>query len=434
VGYELEQDSRQAHAWRERRWRHVAWVASAILLVGLLVRIIPQEHPASDTPSPRDPSPYPEGRWRQRSFEQLSSVVLWPAHILIRHREVGNSDMSFGFGWWRNAPPPARSRDRARQLAHSLAERLRAEPQQFASFARQYSEDPATADSDGAFGGIAASQLMGWGGVLDSLAVLEAGEISEVIETEYGFHVFKRLPPPPEQEVSGVHLVIGHDDAPWLRAVVPRGNPPKRSRAEAFALARRLAERARADPASFAKLIHEHSEHRDAAHGGDLGSWSTRRTSDFPREVQALAQLPIGGISEPFDSVFGVEVLQRTAPRRRQQYAMRALTFTYDLMSAPGAPNSRGEVLRTAERVLAELAKDSTRFEPLQKEYCCPGPYRFEEGPHYPEVAQQLATLAFGQVSSHLIESGTQFLIPMRIDPAGLPPPPPVIYELEPGS
>jgi hypothetical protein len=41
-----------------------------------------------------------------------------------------------------------------------------------------------------------------------------------------------------------------------------------------------------------------------------------------------------------------------------------------------------------------------------------------------------LARLAVGQIAPHLIESGTQFLIPRRLDPSRLPPPLPVRTDL----
>src|SRR5688572_3789310 len=54
--------------------------------------------------------PYPRGRWRLAHPEELSSVVLWFSHVLIRYRGALDEKVSFSLHGWSSAyPPPEQS-------------------------------------------------------------------------------------------------------------------------------------------------------------------------------------------------------------------------------------------------------------------------------------------------------------------------------------
>lgn len=257
--------------------------------------------------------PYPPGRWRLARFDELERALIWPAHILVRHREVAPGLVSFSLPLWQAAPPPPeRTRREALELAERLAEQARAQPEQFAALARQHSEDIATRHAGGALGGVNAFKLSDWPEVLDALAALKPGGVSTVVETGYGFHVLSLRPPPEARRVGGARIVIGYDDAPWLHRYLARRPIPPRSHAAAAALAEQVYREARAAPGEFARLVAAYSEHREAEHGGDFGRWSTLEPTPFPDAVEVLQGLEPGEVAPPIDSLFGFQIIQRT--------------------------------------------------------------------------------------------------------------------------
>jgi hypothetical protein len=365
-------------------------------------------------------SGYARGRWRLMTDPDLSRTAVFMSHILIAHRDVTANGVSFSVADWRRTDSlPTRSREEAQRLAESLAATLQADPSKFTAYAKEHSDDQATKLLGGSFGSNSALQLSPWGNILDALAALQVGEVSRAVETQYGFHIVLRRAPPAAMELSGARLVIGYDDAPWLRNVARRPIP-LRTRGAAYELARALAEQAQRAPQDFASLIDRYSEHRDAHVGGDLGTWSTVAPSEYPREVDVLATLPMRGISEPVDSLVGFEILQRTPVVARKKYAMTAIALLFDQDSPDEAVTSKASMTGVAQQIAAELQRDPARFDALQRQYCCRGVVFFTEGAEYPEVARVLDQMAMGQVGSAPVESGLQLIIPKRLDPDDL--------------
>lgn len=395
----------------------------------------PAAAPAPGVPlAPADiPEPYPPGKWRAAPPEELARTVLWLSHILVRHRETEEAQVSFNMaGWVSTQPHSTRTRREALELAARLAQRARAEGN-FEALAGEFSEDPATAVRGGSLGGVVARGLMAWPQVLDAIATLQPGGVSDVVATEYGYHVLYRRAPVPDLIVSGSHIVIAHADAPWIQTAA-RGELPARSREDAFALARSIYERARDRPAEFFNLVQEYSEHRDAVRGGDFGTWSTREPCDYPREIETLSQLEVGETAEPIDTLFGVQVIRRTGNRPRQRYAAAQLQFPYDSEQPDDHPMSKLAVYKAASQVIEELHEDPSRFEELQRRWCCVGIWDIMEGRELPELEATLAALAPGQIASQPVPYGTmQYLIPKRVNLELLPQGVPTRYEL-PGS
>ena len=234
--------------------------------------------PQQPTPAPQQPpvfeTPYPRAAWRLVKADELERVVIWLSQILVRHADVRN-EVSFNLGYWSSVlPPSTRCRRDALVLAQQVAEQAGQDPKRFPELVRQYSEDLTSRDEAGALGGYKASVLMLWPQVLDALAAIRPGQTSKVVETKYGFHIFYRAAPPPEEVMSGKHILIGHEKAPWLE-VFARDTVRSRSREAALVLANDLYRRASAEPERFGELVNEYSEHQDAVVGGDFGAWYT---------------------------------------------------------------------------------------------------------------------------------------------------------------
>lgn len=379
----------------------------------------------------RTPLALPVEGWRTVASWELDWVMLWVSHILIRHAEVTDPRVSFNLTGWSHVQPPAtRSRADAEHLARQLAERVRA-GESFAALARQYSEDPVTRGSGGSLGGVSASSLRPWPEVLDALTVTDLDQSSEVVETPQGFHILSLRPPPAEETVTGSRIVIGHEEAPWLELASRTGQRPQRSRADALARALEVTRRAQENPASFAQLVEEYSEHVDAERGGDFGTWSTREPSSFPLEIEALRQLERGQVSAPLDTLFGYQVLQRVADRPRERYSLAVIQLRFDSEAPASEPTSKPGTLRTARALLQTLLGQPQRFEEFQEKYCCRPVQQVIQGRDWPALERALAQLAPGQLGPEPIDyAETDYRIIKRLP---LTPPratPPIRFEL----
>jgi PPIC-type PPIASE domain len=374
--------------------------------------------PGGQQREPLEGAVYPPGRWRLVDWSELGRTRLWVSHILIRHRGVPPHLVSLSSLGWTSAPDaPERTREDAFELAQRVAEWVRRDTTKFAEAAEQFSEDIATNRDGGSLGGVDASQWLSWPELLDAVSALGFGDVSRPVETAYGFHVILRRPVPPEGGYSGSRIIIGHDDAPWLRALLARGSIPHRSRASALALAQGVYEQALKEPSSFERLVQAHSEHLDAVRSGDFGEWSTTEQTPFPRSVDKLSQLEVGEIAPPIETAFGFEVIQRTANRPRATYAVQRVRV--DGLEA----SSEAEVAQRARDIAAELQEHPERFEEYQRKYCCTGTQVWQEGQGFALTEAALARLEIGETTRIASRyEGGRFAILKRVDPGSWSP------------
>lgn len=374
-------------------------------------------------------APHPEAGWRRAPVAQLKCVVLWFSQILIRFSGARIATVSFDLADWSSVPPPpTRSRAEALALASHLASLAQREPLRFGEFARRYSEDLTTRDRGGSLGGTSADQLKRWPAVLDALAATAPGQVSRVVETEYGFHILYRSPPPPEKSAAGAHIVIAHDDARWIRFVA-RGAIQRRSRADAISLAAHLYELLRQQPDRFDELVDRYSDHRDATRRGDFGTWSNRAPTPFTREVEVLTALAVGEVAPPLDTRFGIQIIRRLPNVERRDYAMTAIRLRYDPKAKLEEPLSRLEVGARANALAKGVTSDPKQFGVLQKELCCPFVERWEDGRGSPVLTTLLERMQPGEIAKEPVETDSSFVIAKRLV---LEPPtwPSTVYDL----
>jgi hypothetical protein len=370
------------------------------------------------TPTIQREFPYPRGRWRLAPGEQLTRVVLWFSHILIRYDDVPDANVSFSLVEWGTAPPSvSRSRDQALSLARRAAEEAASGKVAFAELAAAYSEDVTTRDRAGSLGGMTAANLVPWGQILDALAVLKPGEVSKVVETPFGFHVLRRHAPPPEQTLSGSRIVIGHDDAPALSYFHFRGDIAHRSKSEAETLARELSERARHNPDEFPELVERYSEHMDAEAQGDLGAWSVREAQAPAREIDTLARLRVGEVSPPIDTALGFQILMRTADRERPVFAHEALELRFDPRAPPGSPDSEAAARELALQLAERLKHEPQAFDSLQRELYCLDTHVWREGRREKSIQAALSALSIGAISPAPVRTAAAHVLLRRLDP-----------------
>lgn len=334
--------------------------------VFLLLHRVPLPAPAlsqrpatRQTPVTRHLQSCQPGRWRLASPQDLAKSLLSLSHLLIRHEgSVSYSAPLTVLDWKVDLPPSSRTRGQALALAKELAIRAKRAPASFAELARGYSEDPLTKEAGGRLGYLPALELAYWPTVLDCLAELQGKAMTPVVETEFGFHIFVMDPVPPEEEYSARRIVIGYEGASFLQYSVRPEEAgyahTHRSKAEARSLAERLA--AESTPKNFDLLVRRYSDHRDAARGGDLGVWSSREPTHFPRVVEAILAVKAGETTAPVDSELGYQVLLRTQTEARPRYAMLATYHGFDPDAPEGTPLGR-----TATRSRAEAHASALR-------------------------------------------------------------------------
>ena len=83
----------------------------------------------------------------------------------------------------------AKDKDSARKLAADLLARVRAKPEDFAKLAREHSKDPGSAAKGGDLGFFGRNMMVKQ--FEDTAFKLQPGQISDVVETEFGLHIIR---------------------------------------------------------------------------------------------------------------------------------------------------------------------------------------------------------------------------------------------------
>ncbi|MBL8600570.1 MAG: peptidyl-prolyl cis-trans isomerase [Myxococcales bacterium] len=118
------------------------------------------------------PAPPPDPNRRQAPAQVTAS------HVLVMHR-----------GSERVPGTVTRTRDEAQTRAREVLRRARG-GEDFAQLARQFSDEPGASQSGGALGAFGHGQMVP--PFEQAAFALNVGEISDVVETSFGFHVIKR--------------------------------------------------------------------------------------------------------------------------------------------------------------------------------------------------------------------------------------------------
>jgi peptidyl-prolyl cis-trans isomerase SurA len=183
-----------------------------------------------------------------------------------------------------------------RRLAEAALARVRAgEP--FETVSRQVSED-AQRERGGEIGARPASRLPDL--FVEATRTLKAGEVTPaLVRSGAGFHVLKVLS---RADVSQSQVTQTRSRHILLRTSNRLTAEAAQARLAGY---RRLIE---AGTRSFEDTAREFSEDGSAAQGGDLG-WAAPGTM-VPEFEDAMNALPLGGLSQPVVSRFGVHLIQ----------------------------------------------------------------------------------------------------------------------------
>ena len=396
---------------RERRFTALL----AVVCVSLLCACRSAEGDAQAQAQIADePSGYPPASWR---YDRSSTerVVVSLAHIFIAHKDSRQGESNL---WVPLDPPPTRSPEEALARAKNILRILKADPSAFASMARQYSDDRASAESGGALGCLRASSLPET--FIDALATLRTGEISRVVVSSLGYHLIRRLEVPRNEALGGREILVTYRGANtgWLRDA----RDANRTRAAARAIADDVAGRARTAANDFPDLVQRYSDAYSAIGGGTFGPWRVHENGPYPRSIETLRGLAVGEVSQVLDEPDGFRILQRLRvdPLALNSNEIVVLHEKSQLtMDDKPVTRSRDEAQRLSRHIL-DLARGApTKFDALRERYCeqqrCKRKARpWLEGRGIPGLDQVLAKLKVGELASDPVETPFGFHVVRR--------------------
>lgn len=191
-------------------------------------------------------------------------------------------------------PSVTRSREEARARAEDVRSRLLA-GEEFTSVAKSWSDD-STGPRGGSLGGFMAGTMVP--PFEAAVTALPVGQISEVVETPFGFHVIRR---DALAEVHAKHILVSWSGADNAPAGVTRSKSEAKARIEE--LAGKLAAGEPWDDVARA------SDGPLKEDGGDLGWFGVGQLA--PQLDKPAFELDIGATSEVIESPRGYHLLKR---------------------------------------------------------------------------------------------------------------------------
>ena len=215
------------------------------------------------------------------------------SHLLVAYRHAAGA-----------RPEMTRTRDQARQRAGHLVQLARARGADFADLAKRFTDDGKSAMDGGDLGAVCPGQLHP--AVEQAAFSLGLGQVSDPVESCYGFHVVMRHPP---SEVQAAEIVITYNGAARYTPREPRDAQ------QASELAEQVHQRL-SDGADFAT---EALAHSDLANHVQGGFYPVFRAGDRHPEFEKIVfGLPVGGLSEIVETPTGFHIVKRFPVRRVQ--------------------------------------------------------------------------------------------------------------------
>jgi peptidyl-prolyl cis-trans isomerase SurA len=227
-------------------------------------------------------------RSAQASSTQHAPREAAASHILIMYKNSLD-----------HLPGITRTREEARELAYKVAAVARQPGADFEALARQYSDDP-TAQQSGGYIGIFREGSLALA-FEQQVFALQVGEVSNIVETDYGFHIIKRMP---VQRVHAHHILIAWRGAERASAAVTRTRP------QAAALAEEVRVQAARPGADLCKLARQFSD--DTQNSADCGDLGIVEPGQLPPEADAeIFHLHAGQVSPVVETPYGLHIFWR---------------------------------------------------------------------------------------------------------------------------
>jgi peptidyl-prolyl cis-trans isomerase NIMA-interacting 1 len=152
-------------------------------MLGLFLALfpVPSLLGCNDLTAPRgeDPAQLPQLPGKPGGDRKAHADSVGASHILIAYQ-----------GAKRASPKVTRTMDEARAQATKIAAQARAPGADFEALAKAQSDDPGSGPSGGNLGSFTRENMTKK--FSDAAFALAVGQVSDVVETEFGFHIIKR--------------------------------------------------------------------------------------------------------------------------------------------------------------------------------------------------------------------------------------------------
>ncbi|MDZ7266221.1 MAG: peptidylprolyl isomerase [candidate division KSB1 bacterium] len=205
-----------------------------------------------------------------------------------------------------NIQPGEQALATAREKAEGLLKRIRA-GENFAQLASQYSEDPGSSKRGGELGFIQRGDFVRE--FEETAFALQPGEISGLVQTQFGFHIIQMIDRRGEK-INVRHLLI---------RVATSAGDEARTRDKAQTLREELA----TGKITFEEAAKQYSNDVTTNEkGGDLG-WFEIDQLQVPEFVQVAKTLKPGEISPPLKTQFGYHLVRLDARREPRQFNLK---------------------------------------------------------------------------------------------------------------
>lgn len=194
---------------------------------------------------------------------------------------------------------------RARERIENILYKIKEEGADFAEMAREFSDDPGSAANGGELGFFERGEMVR---EFEEVAYqLKPGEISEIVRTDFGFHIIQLI------ERQGEKINCRH----LLAAIEPTIDDERNCVAQIKEIYDNLKQGQKIDdtdqsvkPVTFEEMVEQYSDDLTSKENhGDLGWWEKDMIQ--PKEFAwVLADLEPGEISEPVKTKLGYHILK----------------------------------------------------------------------------------------------------------------------------
>lgn len=216
----------------------------------------------------------------------------------------------------------------------------------FAELAREYSEDPGTASDGGLIPyfprGVMVEEFT------EAAFSLANGEISDVVETDFGFHLIKMEDKRFDRESDGRMV-----EKAQVRHILLQAQINEEDNQKTMERLKEFREQIMNGKAKFEDLAKEYSEDEHSAVQGGRIQWQTgsQLSQTIPEFYEMASKMKPGEISEPFKSKFGYHIL------KLEQYRPQHMLNVMDDRTIIENQLMQEKTIAELERILAELRR-----------------------------------------------------------------------------